>query len=772
MLEYPDKDAPRDLMRPDRGLDDSGSPLAAQFFGGGLSVESAAPAGGVQSGDILGLLWSRKWMILAITILLCAAVIPPLWLLIVPNYRATAKMHISPVIERVVFATEDNKGVVPRFANFVSTQVSTIRTPEVLRKVLERSEVQQTTWYRGDVEDATAIAKNVMLEKLMRALEVKPERGTDLIGISFECRSAKDATLIADTVAEEYKKHCDTLAREEEQRTTKTLRDELVILEQKINGLLQTKYTIAQQIGAVGSDDVLGDMGRQLRELEEELRRIQMEQSIARWELDSLGGEDSGSEAGSYALDPEWRVLKNDADLRRQELEIASQSFGRSHPKFKAIRTAVEHAEQMLKQREEQLDGQVPGAAPSGASTAFAGAGSPGAMPMPLDRDKIKHIIDRQEIQRHLLEEAIAAQEDRVKDTGEVAHDLAGIDEEIARTRLAEEQMHARLQALEIESKAPARISIASLALEPTKPYRDRRIIFSLLAVVGALGASCGLAYLRGVTDTKIRAIGDVRNAVSVPFLGQLPELPRTLDPVTEGGAMLGESIRMVRTSLLKRIQGRGRQVILVTSSTSQVGKTSVSILLSKSLAQLGKRVLLVEGDLRAPTVSQRLVGFESKLGLAALLCGQAKDEQVILPTDTPRFDVVAAGHRPAGFDFEKLANGVFSKCLARWKKDYDLIIVDSPPVLPVADSRILAGQVDGTVMVLRSSHCARPDVIQAYADLSAAGGTLLGTILIGGQSASRYGYGYGYGYGDGREVPQLENLADVDNGERRLLES
>jgi non-specific protein-tyrosine kinase len=99
------------------------------------------------------------------------------------------------------------------------------------------------------------------------------------------------------------------------------------------------------------------------------------------------------------------------------------------------------------------------------------------------------------------------------------------------------------------------------------------------------------------------------------------------------------------------------------------------------------------------------------------------------------------AGECPAAYDPELLANGVFSSCLRRWKSSYDFVLLDSPPVLPVADARILAGQVDGTIMVLRASHSRRDEVVQAYADLSAAGGTLLGTMLVGVQTPSSYGY-------------------------------
>jgi capsular exopolysaccharide synthesis family protein len=168
-----------------------------------------------------------------------------------------------------------------------------------------------------------------------------------------------------------------------------------------------------------------------------------------------------------------------------------------------------------------------------------------------------------------------------------------------------------------------------------------------------------------------------------------------------------------------------------------------VALGLARSLALLGRKTLLVEADLRRPVLCERL-GLEPQVGLASLLVRSATDLQAIVPGDIPKLDVMMAGGRPEDFDPELLANGVFAAYLKKWRRRYEFILLDSPPVLPVADARILASQADGTIMVLRSSHCRRTDVMQTYAHLSAAGGTLLGTVLVG----ARHGHhGYSYDY-------------------------
>jgi Mrp family chromosome partitioning ATPase len=144
------------------------------------------------------------------------------------------------------------------------------------------------------------------------------------------------------------------------------------------------------------------------------------------------------------------------------------------------------------------------------------------------------------------------------------------------------------------------------------------------------------------------------------------------------------------------------------------------------------------------PSLSKHF-NISTDVGLAAVLSGTASDEAAIVKLSLRNLDLIVAGAVPADFNPELLADGVFLACLARWRAKYDLILLDSPPVLPVADSRILATQADGAVMVLRASHTKRPDVIRAYADLSASGGTLLGSVLVGVPAGREYGYG-GYG--------------------------
>jgi len=201
----------------------------------------------------------------------------------------------------------------------------------------------------------------------------------------------------------------------------------------------------------------------------------------------------------------------------------------------------------------------------------------------------------------------------------------------------------------------------------------------------------------------------------------------------------------MVRTCLLQRINGRHGRAIVITSATEKAGKTTVATMLAKSIAECGKKVLLVDGDLRNPAAS-RLFGLEQCMGLLELLSARAADIEVIVANDTPGLSILPAGRSGENTYPELLANGAFAECLSRWQDRYDLIILDSSPVLPVADARIISRYADGVVMVVREGRCQRSNIVEALASLGAVGGKLLGIVYVGSSRHKSYRYHY-YNY-------------------------
>lgn len=738
------------------------APVEGSLVGPGRVGPSEGWGGFASSGHSagalnVGALIRHKWLILGLFLFVSAATVPWIWLYMSPEFRASAVVRVSPVVSRIVFKTEDN-GLVPLYRSYLNTQVSVIRSPTVLRRVLDREEIRQTKWYSQKPNRLTALLKHPArpLERLGKELTVRPRRDTELIDVSLSALNAKDAKLIVDTVVDEFKKFSDETLREMDIVRLQTLVAERDSLGKEVDGLIATKFQLAKRLGTADPEQLRSQLSTQLATLETEAEGLEQILAMARWDLNRLtsdepesdeqeagnGDEEGDADSGSddpqsrFVQDGEWRRLNILLRTNRHDLHVARNQFGESHPRIKELEADIDHAEQLLREREAQIVDH----GPVGVAQAATGLGVPIAA---LGSQALKRDIGRLEQQGKLLAGQIDRQREKVADAGDLAKDLAHYDQEIAIKGELYQAVRSRLSQLEMEGKAPARISVAAYAIQSSQPNRDRRLLLSAMALAAAMMVAVGVAYLRTVTDQRIREARDVQHAVRVPFLGQLPSFEAASSPDGLGGELVMESVRMLRTALLERISQTDKRVILITSSTGGTGKTTVALQLARSLAQLGKRTLLVEADLRHPSISGRMQ-LESQIGLAEILTGTANDS-AISHTGTANFDVLVAGARLEDFDAELLANGVFATSLERWKQSYDYILVDSPPVLPVADARILAGQADGTIMILRASHTRRPEVIQAYADLSAAGGTLLGTVLVGTDSSTSYSYYAGY---------------------------
>lgn len=752
---------------------------------GGWMPSSAPPVAAAPSGPSLVAAMLRvKWLILSVALLVMVVSVPLIWLLMKPYYKATAVLRIKPVVPRLLFSNEMN-GSLPFFASFVNTEMAVMKSSTVLGRVLMLQEVKDTKWY-DEVKEGSLVRDRMTHEEALKdALEIRPRLGTEMIDISVAVSDPRDAQVLATAIIEEYKAYNAEMAFSYEGDIKAKLGDEMKKLQQLIDGDIQTKFNMAANLGSISPEEIRIQLTNNLNNLKLTQQALVQELRLGKWQLEQIEATASRPADGTTVepdekakilrrtLDPEWAQLK--LDLESAEAALTIDRNGEAHPARIKLVSGIELLKKRMADREKLLEDMPMMVSQDGV---VEGTGS---------QTSLEYTIQRNEKRLELLNAQVKELEAQVQDAGNTARKIAGIDEEIRQRRELYEAMRNRRQVLEVEKDAPtARVQIESAAPLPNRPETDRRVQFSLMAIVGALGLGIGVGYLRILMDKRIYEAGEVQSLYQVPFLGLLPKLPSTYLPRELGGGPEGtegtngstelvsgsrlalmESIRMVRTALLERVAETNDRVVLVTSALISTGKTSVAVLLAQSLAVVGKRVLLVEADLRRPVLAERL-NVSPKLGLAALLCGKARIEQVVTRASGARFDVATAGDVPSDFDPELLANGVFTSCLSQWREDYDFILLDSPPLLPVADAQILAAHADSTLLVVRSSHDRRREAALAYSQLTAAGGRLLGTVLIGGGSGKGYGYdkygygygGYGYGYGYGGNKKSADESA------------
>lgn len=692
----------------------------------------------------------RKWTFIIVTVLIACGTVPLIWMFSVPKYKAAATIRVAPVLTPLIGKDE----TIPFYKSYLNTQVTIIKSPRILERVLDQKVVQETAWYKQK-QGGLMGRQTPRLQRLRKSLAVSPGRGTELITVAMYTNQPADAKIIVDTAVDEYLKYHDSVSKESNTDAIKRLNDEKNELRKNIQGLVLRKEIISKDLGTESLEDLRSSLATNLSQLEERLREAKRELKMRLWRMEKIVPEqpevvegqdvsksDEAEEKIKFADDPEWRQLNDRLDEEQHTLKLALARYGESHPAIQDMRATIDFVTSKMKRREKDLEAM--------GGTAIQPIVPPGAAELGnyLTKRSLEFAIEEASEDIKLLEEDVESQRRKMDAVSDKASELAELDGEISKMRDDIAEYRDELNRRSLELKAPAQVSIAADAIMPHEPHRDRRIMLTVMAIGAAFMAGLGAAFLRAFMDPSIRQASDVAGSMSIPFLGYLPRVRFETELLDDSSPLLAESMRMIRTALLDRVPSSGGVSVLVTSSGAKAGKTSVSILLAKSLAGLGKKTLLIDADLRRTSLSER-IGVTELAGLKNILAGDSNAESAVVKDQLGRVDIVPAGTGEEELVRDTLANGVFSKALRQWKRDYDFVILDSPPVLPVADARILASQVDSTILTVRAAHCRRADAVEAVGLLTASGGRPAGTILVGADDNPGYIYGGYAEYGD-----------------------
>lgn len=190
---------------------------------------------------------------------------------------------------------------------------------------------------------------------------------------------------------------------------------------------------------------------------------------------------------------------------------------------------------------------------------------------------------------------------------------------------------------------------------------------------------------------------------------------------------LTNEAYKTLRTNLL--FCGSDIKVIVITSSRKNEGKSTISTEISKSLADAGKKTLLIDADMRKSVLLRKNMKTHNIRGLSELLSGQANLDEVLYNTQHPNFDVIFCGHFPPN-PVELLASDIFKNLLINLKSVYDYVIIDSPPLSPVIDAAVICAVADAAIMVISPGNIRYAEAISIKEQISKSGCKLLGTIL------------------------------------------
>ena len=307
-----------------------------------------------------------------------------------------------------------------------------------------------------------------------------------------------------------------------------------------------------------------------------------------------------------------------------------------------------------------------------------------------------------------------------------------------------------------LEGLHSSNVTVVDQASAPARPSKPQVPLYLVLGVGLGIFLGCCVALLVEAVDNKIQGAEEIE-ALQIPLLGISPQIEASSRAIMldsrHADTAFGESVRRLRSGLLISRSGTPPQVLLISSASPGEGKSTLSLNLAVSLSQYEKKVLLVEADMRRPVLRRRL-GLEGTDGLSVLLSDREAATGVVPAPNNPNLYLLPSGPTPP-YPADLLGSPRMHTLMEEWRTEFDFIVVDSPPVLPVTDAQLLEEMADATVLLARVGFTTRAALERAYKLLlmhrkdqaRPAIGVLLNFVAR--RSSAYYGY---YGYYGGKK--------------------
>ncbi|MCC6421763.1 MAG: polysaccharide biosynthesis tyrosine autokinase [Gemmataceae bacterium] len=703
------------------------------------------PAPSSPSRGLLQIAWERRWAV-ALGLLCGAAAGAAYYLLTPPVYTSSAQLLVVRKAPETVTGGDGRSGAAE---DYVSTHQAILKSPLVIDRAIKLGGLVSLPSL-AHARDAT----EAVLQRLTIVRARDPAGASNnILTLTFrgagpdECHRVLDALIrsyrqvVAETYGNVSEDTVTLIARARDD-----LHKELARKEAAYRAFRRTAPLIWK------GKDGINPRQERLEKIEAErtvlvLRQaavkgklVALEKAIAanhsRDVLLGLAAEIAGKASAERAATvPSAAVRDQLFALLAQEAKLLER-LGPNHPEVKSVREQIATARAFL-------------ARPSAVWGEPRDAAERPFDPVQLALQSLRQELEQIEASARLLASVHDREQQEARRLGgdEVQDELFRKD--IARTQALYDTIVKRLQDASLVKDFggyDAR-AIAAPGSGGVRQVEPSKLIAAALAVLVGVLAGCGLAYLAEATDRRFRSVEDIGKRLGAPVLGQIPRL--RAERVGRGGAGLpepllctfhrptstaAEAYRGLRTALCFRVRGGGPRVIQVTSPAAGDGKTTLAANLAISLAQSGKRVVLVDADLRAPRL-HRAFGVDAGPGLAAVIDGAADLGDALRTTAVPGLRLLPGGTPPSN-PAELLTSTAFEDLLAELKDDNDFVLLDSPAVLGVTDARAVAGVADGVLLVLRGPRGDRVQAARAGEALESVGAHLLGVALNGGKGS------------------------------------
>jgi capsular exopolysaccharide synthesis family protein len=716
----------------------------------------------------LMVIWRGRWIVLICTLLGLAYGIYKV-ATYVPVYRSSSTIYLKPppLVLGPGFTNPNDS------AGYLYTQCEIIHSTANLTSALSFPGVLDTDCLRN-AEDPVAYLKN--------AVFAGPEKEGSLITVWMNSQKAQDAATIVNGVVGAYKQY-------QSEQDEYTYAGITKIITKRIDDLTEESKSIQKKLAEFRSEhkdaisDGMGKSGSQIQRMLADAQQKQMEFDLAVKEAATYGN--NAMQLKHLVDEVNTRThMQPDPDPVLDPSMVAEFNQNRSrllgimpkNPQFQTINARQKALEAELKR---QNDAAV--AKYNGYLTAELDAASKAVETLQAKADEEhKQLIGNYAIQSEL--DALNLQKSQT-------------DEELKRL---DGQLRPLANPGDMTSLSVKVLEIAKPALDTDGPKRSQTL---MLGVVGGIMFGLGGALLLEMMEQRLRTVDEISKLLSPSVLGSVPRIlprPGPMDKnvlrapwlrylksawsmgsgrsavsLKERGQIMhlqprtdvAEAYRSIRTAIYFGLDGQPSKSILITSPSSGDGKTTLASNLAIAIAQTGRRVLLIDADCWHPAQSA-IFELQDGPGLTEILEGSAILSDVVRKTEIPNLEILPCGKIPEN-PAELLGGQSWLDLLTLASEQYDQILIDSPPVVPITDARILSASVGATILVLRAEKSTRRNADDAFEALTSVGASILGMVVndVARQSGGRSYQYYQYAADRGARTWAGRGISSATNG-------
>ncbi|MEP6782110.1 MAG: polysaccharide biosynthesis tyrosine autokinase [Acidobacteriota bacterium] len=659
--------------------------------------------------DRLAVLYKYRWASIGVCLLVVGWVMVDSYTAI-PMYRATARVLIEDPGADVATPTEIARSITLQDPEiYMETQLRIMKGRELAQRVAPKLDLAKVPEFNGQGPKPTQLARGISLIKfyamwpyrlitsggaiptiapdaggrvdttdhadaLASRLAANRVRGSQLVDLLYDSSDPNFGARAVNQFADDYvdenlqlkvsslEKSAEWIAGEVSRQGALVAQSELALAdyrEKQGAGSLDSNQNIV-----VARLTALNDNATKSR-----TDRIQKE---SLWKQIQAAGQDVDS-ISSVIANSAVQSLKGQVATLQQERSRIAERYGEKHPDFIKVTTSLNSAQKQLQDETRKAI------------------------------QNAKNEYEQAVTQERVMQEALNEAKQAASDLGRKGVDYSVLQRNNESNQRVYDQLITREKELRVVANSRTNnVRVVDRATVPGRPYTPDHRRDWIFAIAFGLAFGLGIAFVIDYLDDTVKTPEDISRHLKLRFLGMVPVVPGERHPLISGPVPhdFGEAYRSIRTAIAGVLHGPGPRVVAVASSQPLEGKTTTAVNLAAALAVGGARVLLIDADMRRPSVHKAL-RMTNDRGLSQLLAGQARMREVVQRTHDPNLLTITAGRTPAN-PSELLASDRMRALLTGLESGpFDWVVIDTPPVLAVTDAMILAPLVSAVAFVI-----------------------------------------------------------------------